>query len=290
MINSPIASKTHTYCWSWQGQQVRITYEVQGHGRTCLLLPAFSTVCSRAEVAALAAQLATQFQTITLDWPGFGDSDRPKLDYSPSLYHQFLQDFIRDCVPQPSILLATGHSAGYALKAMETHGFAQLILVAPTWRGPLPTMVQGQKPWFAAIRGLVRTPILGQGLYQLNTTKGFLRMMYRRHVYADIQKITPELIDRKQQIAQQPGARYAPVAFVTGGLDPVIDRASFQKSWPSQPVLLIIGADSPPKSLAEMQAMATLPHTTTLTLPGTLGLHEENAAAVAEAILHHLTP
>jgi pimeloyl-ACP methyl ester carboxylesterase len=290
IMTSFLTNNIKTYLWLWQGQEVHITYELRGHGQSLLLLPAFSTVCSRTEVGELAQRLASKFQTIALDWPGFGDSDRPKLNYAPTLYQQFLQDFVRDCVPQGGILLAAGHSAGYALQVMKDlpRHFDRLILVSPTWRGPLPTMMKGQKPWFATLRGLVRTPILGQGLYRLNTTKGFLRMMYSRHVYADSQKITAELIDRKQQITQQPGARYAPVAFVTGGLDPVVDRASFQALWPLQPLLLIIGADSPPKSLGEMQSMAGLPGVTAITLPGTLGIHEENAAAVATAILQQL--
>jgi pimeloyl-ACP methyl ester carboxylesterase len=276
------------YDWTWQGQSIRATYEVGGSGQPLLLLPAFSTVSSRTEVMEVARLLADAYQTIALDWPGFGDSDRAKLNYAPNLYQQFLQDFLRDCCPQPVILLAAGHSAGYALQAIQHQPSAcqRLILVAPTWRGPLPTMLQGQRPWFQLLRDLVNTPILGQFLYQLNTTKGFLRMMYGRHVYANPANITPELIDRKQQISQQPGARFGPVAFVTGGLDPVVDRASFHQLFQglSLPILVLIGAASPPKSLGEMQAMAELPSVTSQTLPGTLGMSEESAALVATAI------
>ncbi len=277
-----------TYDWTWQGQSIRTTYEVGGSGQPLLLLPAFSTVSSRTEVMEVARLLVDEYQTIALDWPGFGDSDRAKLNYAPDLYQQFLQDFLRDCCPQPVILLAAGHSAGYALQAIQHQPSAcqRLILVAPTWRGPLPTMLDGQRPWFQLLQNLVRTPLLGQFLYQLNTTKGFLRMMYGRHVYADPANITAELIDRKQRITQQPGARFGPVAFVTGGLDPVVDRASCHQLFQglNLPILVIIGADSPPKSLGEMQAMAALPGVTGQTLPGTLGMSEESAALVATAI------
>jgi pimeloyl-ACP methyl ester carboxylesterase len=277
-----------TYDWNWQGRTVHVTYEVGGSGRPLLLLPAFSTVCSRSEVAEIARLLADRYQTIALDWPGFGDSERPKLDYGPALYQQFLADFLRDCLSAPAAILVAGHGAGYALHVMQQRPEVcdRLILVAPTWRGPLPTMLQGQKSWFQLVRNLVRTPVLGQFLYQLNTTKGFLSMMYRRHVYADQAKITAELIDRKQQLAQRPGARFGPVAFVTGGLDPVVDRASFQQLFQGLniPVLVMIGADSPPKSLGEMQAIATLPAVESQVLPGTLGLSEESAELVAAAI------
>jgi pimeloyl-ACP methyl ester carboxylesterase len=277
-----------TYDWTWQGQTVRVTYEISGSGQPLLLLPAFSTVSSRTEVAEVASLLADKYQSIALDWPGFGDSDRPRLNYAPDLYQQFLQDFLRDCCTQPVTLLAAGHSAGYALRAIQHQPSAcqRLILVAPTWRGPLPTMLKGQRPWFQLLRDLVRTPILGQFLYQLNTSKGFLRMMYGRHVYANPASITAELIDRKQRIAQQPGARFGPVAFVTGGLDPVIDRASFHQLFQglNLPILVLIGADSPPKSLNEMQGMAELPGVTSQIIPGTLGMSEESAASVATAI------
>jgi pimeloyl-ACP methyl ester carboxylesterase len=289
-MNSTIQNHViKTYEWSWQGQNLQATYEIAGDGPPLLLLPAFSTVSSRTEVAAVASLLADKYQTIALDWPGFGDSDRPKLDYQPALYQQFLQDFMRDCLPQPATLLAAGHSAGYALQAIQHQPAAcdRLILVAPTWRGPLPTMMKGQRPWFKILRNVVRTPMLGQFLYKLNTTKSFLRMMYSRHVYADPQNITAELIDRKQQITQQPGARFAPVAFVTGGLDPVVDRSSFQQLFQglTMPILVLIGANSPPKSLGEMQSMADLPGVTSLTLPGTLGMSEESASLVAAEIL-----
>jgi pimeloyl-ACP methyl ester carboxylesterase len=294
-INSPPDQlrETRTYKWQWQNQNIAVVYDVQGISeqqstsrRSVLLLPAFSTVCSRTEMAEIARTLSVHYQVTSIDWPGFGDSGRPRAVYAPEFYRQFLTDFVRDCLPHPTNVVAAGHTAGYVLQLAQTQGdwFDRLILVAPTWRGPLPSMMNGQKPWFKFLRGLVRTPLLGQALYGVNTTKGFLDMMYRRHVYANPDSITPELIMSKRQISQQPGARFAPVAFVTGGLDPVVDRASFHQLCQNLNISVIIGADSPPKSLAEMRSLAELPGVTSVTLPGTLGMHEEYAALVAAEI------
>jgi pimeloyl-ACP methyl ester carboxylesterase len=283
-----------SYPWSWHGQTIQVAYSISpGPGavsksKSVLLLPAFSTVSSRGEVAEIAAILASEFRVTTLDFPGFGDSDRPALQYTPELYQQFLTDFIRDVVPQPVTVVATGHTAGYVMQLAQQQPdwFKQIVLVAPTWRGPLPSMMKGQKPWFKLLRELVRSPVLGQALYQINTTPGFLQMMYQRHVYATPTSITPTLITQKRQITQQPGARFAPAAFVTGGLDPVTDREAFQAFFHnlSIPILLIIGADCPPKSKAEMESIAQLPGVKTVTLPGTLGMHEEYAPQVAREI------
>jgi pimeloyl-ACP methyl ester carboxylesterase len=302
MANSLMLPTTLSYLWLWQGQQLPVAYSIfpapdstNGDNRkSVLLLPAFSTVSSREEVAEIATILASAFQVTTVDFPGFGDSDRPRLQYNPELYQQFITDFITDIVPQPLIVVATGHTAGYVMKLAQQQPqlFEQIVLVAPTWRGPLPTMMKGQKPWFKIIRELVRSPFLGQALYQVNTTPSFLQMMYQRHVYATAANITPELIAHKRQITQQKGARFAPAAFITGGLDPVNERETFQFFFQNLqiPLLLIIGADCPPKSKAEMESIAQLPGITTVTLPGTLGMHEECAPQVATEILTVIQP
>jgi pimeloyl-ACP methyl ester carboxylesterase len=288
----PIAT-TSNYQWHWQEQSLSIAYRTEGTGSPLLLLPAFSTVSSRTEMSGLADRLADRFQVTTVDFPGFGDSSRPCLDYAPPLYRQFLADFIRDIFTVPITIIAAGHAAGYALDYAATmpDRLAKLVLVAPTWRGPLPTMAGGQKPWLKAIRDAIRTPIFGQFLYGLNTTPSFLAFMYRRHVYADPQKLTPDLLRQKRQLTQQPGARFGAGAFVTGGLDPYLDRSTAIADLESLtlPVLMAIGASSPPKSQAEMLALAAVPNVVSHTLPGTLGLHEEYPEELYRVILPFLT-
>ena len=137
---------------------------------------------------------------------------------------------------------------------------------------------------------MVRSPIFGQALYKLNTVPSFLRWMYRRHVFVDDNHLTTNFIRQKWEITQQPGARFAPAAFVTGTLDPVSDRSDFL-TWfkdVSMPIMVVIGEQSPPKSKAEMQALSTLPGVQSSLLPGSLGLHEEYADKLAENILPFL--
>ena len=291
---SPVVRATSsTYQWCWQGQPLTIAYETDGVGEHIFLLPAFSTVSSRAEMSGLADCLRSQFQVTTVDFPGFGDSARPRLDYAPPLYRQFLADFVRDMYSSPVMTIAAGHAAGYALNLAATvpNSVSKLVLVAPTWRGPLPTMARGQKPWLKGVRELIRTPLLGQFLYQLTTTPSFLAFMYRRHVYNDASKLTPDLLSQKRQLTQQPGARYGAAAFVTGGLDPYVDRsdAIAQLQSLSIPVTIAIGENSPPKSKAEMLALAAVPNVISHNLPGTLGLHEEYPTELYNAILPFLS-
>jgi len=286
-----IGGAIQEYQWIWEEQQLTIVYETLGKGQSVLLLPAFSTVSTRSEMRGLAELLAQQFHVVAVDWPGFGQSSRPPLDYQPALYQHFLQDFVKTIFNTPPAVVAAGHAAGYVMQLAQKQPsvWSQVVLVAPTWRGPLPTML-GQQRWFGMVREMVRSPILGQALYKLNTTPSFLRFMYQSHVYADSAKLTPSFIQQKWEITQQPGARFAPAAFVTGALDPLQNQDHFL-AWFQPlpvPVLIAIGEQTPPKSQAEMEALAALPGVQTRLLPGSLGLHEEYPAELAEAVLSFL--
>jgi pimeloyl-ACP methyl ester carboxylesterase len=290
-LNFDIGGTKNFYNWNFSGKQYQVVYETIGQGNPVLILPALSTVSSRTEMKGIANILAAQYQVTVLDWLGFGDSECPPVDYNPILFQQLLQDFVKSIFNTPIILIAAGHASGYALKLVQDNQslVSKLILIAPTWQGPfqvmgLPDRVRN------GVNNLVRSPIIGQALYYLNTTPFFLRLMYKRHVYVDETKLTPEFIAQKHQITSKHGARYAPAAFVTGAIDPVATREEFLSylSSVSIPVFIILAENAPPKSKAEMEAVAELEPVQTVRLPGTLGIYEENSQAVTEAIQHFI--
>lgn len=235
----------------------------------------------------IARMLSSQYRVTVLDWLGFGESDRPAVNYNPNLFKNLLQDFVVAVFEEPVTIFAAGHAAGYALQLAKEKPqvVTKLILIAPTWQGPLRVM---GLPKFIrdGVKNLVRSPILGQLLYYFNTTPSFLRLMYKRHVYVDETKLTPEFIARKHQITQKSGARYAPASFVTGNLDPVTSRTellSYVRSL-SIPVVVVLAEDAPPQSKAEMEAMADLDRVKVFRLSGTLGVYEEYPEAIMSCI------
>jgi len=143
-LNSSIGGTKNVYNWNFSDKQYRIVYETVGAGTPLLLLPAFSTVSSRTEMKAIANLLATQYEVTVLDWLGFGESQCPPVDYNPVLFQQLLEDFIKSISIFNSsiILIAAGHASGYALKFAQDNPdiISQLILIAPTWQGPLRVM------------------------------------------------------------------------------------------------------------------------------------------------------
>jgi len=279
------------YLWNWQNQQLRVVYETLGKGSPLLLLPAFSSVSTRLEMGELARLLAPNFQVIAVDWPGFGESSRPSLDYRPEIYQQFLEDFVNAIFKTPITVMAAGHASTYVLKlaVKQPTAFSRIVLLAPTWRGPLPTMGASQQI-AGMVRELVRSPVVGQALYKLNTTPSFLNFMYRRHVFTSTTKLTPSFIEKKWQTTQQPGARFASAAFVTGNLDAVRQQSDFLQLVQSLtvPLMVVIGESSPTKSREEMNALTALPGVRSVVTPGSLGLHEEYPAEILAAVENFL--
>jgi pimeloyl-ACP methyl ester carboxylesterase len=255
-----------------------------------LLLPAFSTVSSREEMRPLAERLAAQGCRCTLvDWPGFGDSTRGRLSYGPRLYRHFLADFADAVTPKGVAVVAAGHAASYALAlARDRPGvWSRAVLLAPTWRGPLPTAMGEHTKAYAWARRLVGAPVIGEALYRLNTLRPVIGLMYRRHVYSEASRVTPLFVAKKQDVARRPGARFGSAAFVTGQLDPVSDRAAFLALFDASPVpiLVLCGDATPPRSKAEMVVLAGRSGIDLRWMPGALGLHEEGAQTIADTII-----
>lgn len=289
--SAQIGGTVHTFQWQWQGQSFAISYETRGSGTPVLLLPAFSTVSTRSEMQGIAEQLVSHFQVVAMDWLGFGQSDRPALNYQPALYRQLLQDFLQSQFDQSVAVVAAGHAVGYVMQVAQQIPcpWSKLVLVAPTWKGPLRVM-GAPTPVRNAIRELVRSPGIGEALYALNTAPAFLKFMYQQHVYVDANKLTTEFMQQKYAITQHSGGRYAPAAFVTGTLDPMQSHEEFLQVGRSLsvPTVVIIGEQSPGKSKAEMEALAELPGIQSNHISGSLGLHEEYASEVAAIVLPFL--
>jgi pimeloyl-ACP methyl ester carboxylesterase len=275
--------------WVWQGAAVRLGVTRMGAGPTLLMLPALSSISTRGEMRPLQERLAAAFATVAIDWPGFGDAPRPAVPWQPDAYRAFLADVLDRAVPRPFATVAAGHAAGYCLAAARARPGAtgRLCLIAPTWRGPLPT-VMGKR--YAAFRHIARAgdlPAIGDLIYRLNVNPFMVRMMALGHVYRDPGALAPDKLAEKLAVTRAPGARHASIRFVTGELDPTTSREEFLDAarQVTEPILVIYGADTPPKSKAEMAELAALPNVRTALLPvGKLAIHEEFADEVAEAL------
>jgi len=274
------------------GRDVRVTLERRGpeNGDLWLLLPALSTVSSRGEWHDFADAMDERCELVSFDWPGFGDSERPAIAYNANTLREALTGILQHLQGadlNKINVVAAGHSAPIALGLAEqcSRQWAQIVVVAPTFRGPLPTMTGRAGQSFNWVRRLVELPLIGPLLYRLNTSRPILKLMLRRHVWVNRNLLTPQRLREQQQISRQPGARFASVAFVSGGLD----AASDSRWWLAQvqnlhcPLHVVLANEAPPRSRQEMLTLAEKADRVS-DIDGRLGLHEEFGQELAQSV------
>jgi pimeloyl-ACP methyl ester carboxylesterase len=237
MVN---AMDTRTLDWNWRGKTIRLGADASGTGPKVLLLPALSSISSRREMHPLQQRLARDYSTLSVDWPGFGEGARPQLDWTPDAYAALLAFLLTSVSAHPHAIIAAGHAATYVLQraASASEPTTRLVLIAPTWRGPLPTMAGGHRPFFDRLCRLVDRPAVGPLVYRLNVNPFMVRRMGAGHVYADPAFLDEGRLRQKLAVVRAPGARFASVRFVT--YTSLIPSSKDQRCWVTTSTLFTV--------------------------------------------------
>jgi len=200
--------------YRWRGFDVAYTELGDPEADDLLLFHGVSAAASSHEFAAVADRLSETYHVIAPDLPGFGHSDRPPLLYSDSLYTTFVSDAIEELADEPTVV-ASSLSGAYAAVAATETAVDELVLICPT-----ASTMGDRQVW---LRALVRSPVVGQGLFNLLVSKRGLAYFQADHGYYDVENYSPEVHAYEWLTAHQPGARFAPASFVSGFLDPEVD-------------------------------------------------------------------
>ncbi len=278
-LEPPLGREPETY--RWRGVDVAYTEAGDPDDPDLLLLHGMNAAASSHEFRHVVDALAEDYHVLAPDMPGFGHSDRPPRLYSGSLYVTFVTDFARD-LTEDATVLASSLSGAYAARAAESVEFRSLVLVCPT-----ASTIPGRRVW---LRSLLRSPVVGEGLYNLLTSKPSIRYFLVDHGFAEEAHVTDEWVEYDWRTAHQPGARYAPASFVSGFLDLDFDLGAALADV-DEPVTVVWGgkADLPPldrgREIARAAGARLLVVEDADLLP-----HAEYPEEFLEAIREHLRP
>ena len=144
---------------------------------------------------------------------------------------------------------------------------------------------------FAQISRIVDWPLIGNLLYRLNVNRFMVRKMALGHVYAESSSLSEAQFEEKLAVTRAAGARHSSIRFVAGELDPMATREAFliAAQQVNDPIIVVYGAETPPRSRAEMEALAGLPNVVATIVPhAKLAVHEEFPDQVAATIKNFL--
>jgi pimeloyl-ACP methyl ester carboxylesterase len=188
--------------------------------------------------------LSQNFRVYAPDLLGFGLSDRPAIDYSAELYVHLISDFAREVIARPAVVIARDQSAAFAARAahLDSQLFNRLVFISPT--GIISAAAE-EHGWGAracdTLQNLLRRigdTTAGQVPYAFLITKPALSWLIARQSYANSEYAAPEVVQHLYATTHQFGARFAPLAFMSGKLD--IDVAEDFATL-EQPILLVWG-------------------------------------------------
>ncbi|GCE18274.1 alpha/beta fold hydrolase [Dictyobacter kobayashii] len=214
-LDTVLTGEERRYPWKYGD----MFYEVKGSrdAKPLVLIHGFGPGASSYEWRKNIDTLAEQFRVYALDLLGFGLSDHPAIDYDAETYTDLLNDFIREVVGKPAIVVAHGLTSAYVIAAAYRRPqlFERLVLVgAPT------TILQESYPGplNALQKFILRTPIIGQFIYNTLTSRQAIRGYYDGQGYHNPGLITDELVEYIYTSAHQPNSRHASAAFLSSHL------------------------------------------------------------------------
>jgi pimeloyl-ACP methyl ester carboxylesterase len=215
-----IEGSTERLDWTWQGH--KITYTVAGSGIPLLLVHGFGASIGhwRKNIPVLAA---SGYKVFAIDLLGFGNSDKPAIDYSLELWQNLLRDFWSTHIQQPTVFI--GNSIGALLCLMLVADDPEITLggVLLNSAGGLSHRPDELNPLLrfvmATFNRLVSSEVTGKFLFDRIRQKHRIRSTLYQ-VYRDRASVTNELVNMLYEPACHPNAQKVFASVVTAPAGP----------------------------------------------------------------------
>lgn len=192
-------------------------------GRPLLLVHSVNAAASAYEMQPLFEYYRSQRPVYAVDLPGFGFSERADRDYTPSLYTAALLDLLRTITSgrEAADVVALSLGSEFAARAaLEQPDLVRsLTLISPTGLTARTSRNRSERAGASPIGGtlnrVLRFPLWSQAFYDLVASKASIRYFLQMSF---VDEPDPRLVAYAYATAHQPGARFAPLAFLSGRL------------------------------------------------------------------------
>jgi pimeloyl-ACP methyl ester carboxylesterase len=274
--------------WRWRNYDIFATEA--GEGPLVVLVHGIYAGASSYEYRKLFPLLAQRYRVVAFDLLGCGLSEKPNIAYSADLFTEMIVDAIAEFGDEPTTLVGSSLGGAFAIRAAARapERVKHLVAICPTGLGGvLDEPATGAQ---RAVAATVRSPLLGEGLWNGLASRPSLRWFLVNQSYADKSSVTPEIVDHYYAVTHQPGARYVAAHFVGGLLNCDVAR---DLPFVEAPTLICWGEKAPWISKLEQAGeflklgqdikLATFPNSGLLP-------HEEEPEAVATAIAEFAAP
>jgi pimeloyl-ACP methyl ester carboxylesterase len=220
-------------------------YDTSASGRPLVFIHSINAAASAYEMKPLFQHYRGSRPVYALELPGFGLAERSDRTYSYQLYKSCIIDFLTERVGEPADVVGLSLSNEFIARAALDRPdiFNSIVMISPSGFTARNNKVATQQ---ASERGtsdffyrLLAFPLWSQAFYDLLTTKSGIRYFLQMSFEGQVDE---GLADYDYLTSHQPGARYAPLYFVSGKLfSPRIREEVYERL--DEPVLVLYDRD-----------------------------------------------
>lgn len=182
-------------------------------GRPLVLVHSINAAASAREMRPLFDYYRGARPVYAIDLPGYGHSERPDIRYSPRLFARAIGDLIRKeigGVLQADVVALSLSGEFAARTALEDPSVIRsLAFISPTGFGTRTMSCSESR------RKGLSVPFWSQAFYDLLTSRASIRFFLKKSFVGNV---PGELIAYGYDTSHQPGARFAPLYFLSGQL------------------------------------------------------------------------
>ncbi len=218
---------------------LRVHYLAAGEkGPPVVLLHGGSVDCARLSWGQAMGPLAQRFRVYAPDWPGYGQSDEPKIQYTTQYFVGFLGRLL-DALSLERVSLV-GLSMGGAISlsfALQFPGRVEKLVLVNSYG------FQDKAPWHKLSYILTRLSFLSEPLLRLLVKSRTLVQWSLRWVASNPEAISEELLNEIYEQARKEGIRKAFACWARSELfwDGVHTNLTDQLSLLNVPTLIVHG-------------------------------------------------
>lgn len=187
----------------------------RGGGRPLVLTHSVNAAASAYEMRPLWDAYAGTRPVYALEWPGFGSSDRPDVRYTPERMTSALTALVNELGTDVDVVALSLGSEFAARAALGEPRIRTLALISPSGLGQPRGGTQQASAEDGGERLYRTLNAVGTPLYALLRTRPSIEYFLSRSFRGPVD---PGLVDYSLETSRQPGAKYAPLYFISGQL------------------------------------------------------------------------
>lgn len=267
-----------------------LSYYADTHagGKPLVLIHSINAGSSAYEMRPLFDHYRNERSVYALDLPGFGFSERADREYTPDLYAAAIRESLQNEVQSDNgvDLVALSLSCEFAARVAyeQPHIISTLALISPTgfsYEGQQNRIERAQRTGTSdRLHNAFTFPLWSQAFYDALASRPSLRYYLQRQFVGHIDE---GLVDYAYLTTHQPGAKHAPLYFISGKLFAGTIRQDVYDKL-EQPTLVIYDRD-PNVTFDRLPATIKRPNWQEARITPTLGLpHFERLAQTTEAL------